>query len=145
MDIQIITIPLHKIIHGCSAVAVNNDFAGTGVKLMNAMKTEVKRLGLKNKGVNIWLYEKTGMTAGVELEEAPKEDSILQRKEIKMLEYAYYKHIGPYSKLHQTFIDIQAELKRRGISVMYPFLEVYGEWEEDENQLVTELYLAIRH
>ena len=57
MKVEIISHPLQLTLHGFSGVAVGKDYAGTAFKLMDKMWQVVKREGLKNKGMNIWVYE----------------------------------------------------------------------------------------
>lgn len=57
MRIEIITEPLQLNIHGFSGIAVNKDYAGTAFRLMDKMWKIVKSNNLKNKGLNIWIYE----------------------------------------------------------------------------------------
>lgn len=144
MDIQIIEKPFYADLHGYSGTVVDQSFGDTGVVLMTKMWETVKSRGLKNKGVNVWVYESNDrMFAGVELEEVPGKDIALERKVITLSKYAYYKHIGPYSMLKQITMDMRAELKSRGFRIASPCIEIYGHWDPDESKLETELLDSI--
>src|SRR4051812_9215091 len=98
MDIEIITAPLTLNIHGFAGIAINKDYTGTALKLMDKMWQVVKTNDLKNKGLNIWVYEQgKNIFAGVELNEIPKQDTGLEQKQVTLSKYAYFKHIGPYN------------------------------------------------
>ncbi len=145
MEIQLIQKPLHLNLYGFSGTAINQDYGGTGFKLMNRMWEVVKSRGLKNKGVNVWVYEpEDRMFAGVELEGAPRGDTGLEHKEISLSKYAYYKHVGSYSVLKQVYASFREELKTRGIATSYPGIEIYGHWEPDDSKLETEILMAVR-
>src|SRR4051812_36755305 len=97
MKLEIIERPLHMDIYGFSGTAVGKDYAGTAFKLMDKMWKIVKSDNLKNKGLNIWVYEPNEMVfAGVELDDAPHHNTGLEQKKVTLKKYAYYKHVGPY-------------------------------------------------
>lgn len=57
MNLSIITTPLNLNLHGFSCTALHKDYAETAFKLMDKMWQVVKSNHLKNKGLNIWVYE----------------------------------------------------------------------------------------
>jgi predicted transcriptional regulator YdeE len=111
---------------------------------MDKMWQIVKTNQLKNKGLNIWVYEKEQhIFAGVELEEIPKVETGLEQKQITLLKYAYYKHIGPYHLIKQAGKNMTAELQRLGYETILPYIEIYGHWTNDETKLETELLMCL--
>lgn len=145
MDIQLIQQPLRLRLDGFSGTAVNQNYGDTGFKLMNRMWEVVKSRGLKNKGINVWVYEPGDRVfAGVELEEAPGGETGLEHKEISLSKYAYFKHVGSYGLLKQVYASLREELKTRGMVPSYPGLEIYGHWDPDESKLETEILMAVR-
>ena len=144
MIVDIITKHLHLDIHGFSGLVVNKNYAGTGFKLMDKMWQTIKANGLKNNGINIWVYEPgESMFAGVQLDNIPAPGTGLEQKKIDLPGYAYYKHIGPYNMIQQAGLNMQDELKRKGIETILPYLEMYGHWTNDETKLETELIMCI--
>jgi len=102
-------------IYGFSGIAINKDYAGTAFRLMDKMWQEVKSNSLKHKGLNIWVYEPDEKVfAGVELYDMPEPHTKLEQKNITLIKYAYYKHIGPYHLLKQAGQNMVNELKGRG-------------------------------
>lgn len=145
MNIEIIDEPLSLTLHGFSGVAVNKDYAGTAFKLMDRMWQTVKSNNLKNKGLNIWVYEKNEMVfAGVELNDILNQHSGLEQKTITLSKYAYYKHVGPYKLIKQASQNIRDELKSRGYEATLPYIEIYGHWSNDEMKLETELLICLK-
>ena len=57
MNIEIITKDTELNIYGFSGTAFNKDYAGTAFNLSGKMWETVKANNLKNKGLNIWVYE----------------------------------------------------------------------------------------
>jgi len=144
MNVEIINKNFTVGIHGFSGTVVNNDYAGTAFKLMDRMWRIVKAKGLKNKGINIWVYEANGkIFAGVELENPVDRDTELEYKVVSLSKYAYYKHIGPYQLIKQVGQSMSAELKTQGFEISFPYLEIYGHWTNDEAKLETELLMSI--
>ena len=115
MDVEIINKTSHVDIYGFSGIAVNKDYAGTAFKLMDKMWQIVKSNNLKNKGLNIWVYEQNeNVFAGVELDDIPEHDTGLEQKSITLTKYAYYKHVGSYNLIKQVGQNMRDELKSKG-------------------------------
>ena len=144
MNVEIINKNLALNIYGFSGIALNKDYAGTAFKLMDKMWQIVKSAGLKNKGINIWVYEPgEKVFAGVQLIDTPGDNTALEQKRINLVKYAYYKHIGPYNLIKKVGLNMQTELMNRGFEVVLPYVEIYGHWTNDEAKLETELLMSI--
>jgi predicted transcriptional regulator YdeE len=145
MNVEIIEKPLSLTVYGYSGIAVNKNYAATAFKLSDRMWQTVKSNNLKNKGLNIWVYEQhETVFAGVELNEVPKQNIGLEQKSITLLKYAYYKLIGPYHLIKQTVQNITDDVKRKGFQTNLPYIEIYGHWTNDETKLETELLISLK-
>ncbi len=145
MNVEIINKPFRLDIYGFSGVALNKDYAGTAFKLSGKMWETVKSNNLKNKGINIWVYEPNEMVfTGVELDNIPEHDTGLEQKSITLTKYAYYKHIGPYNQIKQIGLNMQNELKSKGFETGLPYIEIYGHWTNDETKSETELLMSLK-
>ena len=143
MNIEIITQKLELTIYGFSGVAEDKNYAATAFKLSGRMWQAVKVNDIKNKGKNIWVYEPNDQVfAGIELDNTPN-NNLLEEKNIALLKYAYYKHIGPYSLLKQVGTDMRNELKSSGFTTTLPYIEIYGYWVNDESKCETELLMCL--
>src|SRR6476660_7712233 len=112
MDVEVINENLMLDIYGFSGIAVNKDYVGTAFKLMDKMWQIVKSNNLKNKGLNIWVYEQNEKVfAGVELNDIPEHGIGLEQKSITLTKYAYYKHVGSYNLIKQVGQNMSDELK----------------------------------
>jgi hypothetical protein len=130
--------------YGISGNAVNKEYAQTAFKLSGRMWEIVKNHNLKNKGLNIWIYEPNDLVfAGVELYDSPGDNTGLERKKLVLDKYAYYKHIGPYNLIRQAGLDMRHELKKQGFETKLPYIEIYGHWNADESKLETELFMSL--
>ena len=144
MNIEIITTPFTLDIYGFSGTAHNKDYAATAFKLSGKTWETVKANNLKNKGINIWVYESSEKVfAGVELENTPAPETGLEQKSITLVKYAYYKHTGPYQLLKQVGLNMRTELKSKGFETTLPYIEIYGHWTGDENTSETELLMSL--
>ncbi len=146
MNIELITKPLQLELFGCGGVATNKDYVGTVFKLSDKMWTIVKSNGIKNKGKNIWVYDRNDTVfAGVELEEGIDGAGYgLEAKKLTLTKYAYYKHVGPYQLIKQVTQNIKDESVRQGFEVTLPHIEIYGHWTADETKLETELLMSLK-
>jgi hypothetical protein len=145
MNVEIIKNPLSLTLYGFSGIAMNKNYAATAFKLSDKMWQAVKSNNLKNKGLNIWVYEQNeNVFAGVELNEIPNQDTGLEQKTITLLKYAYYKYIGPYNLIMQAGQNMNDELKKQGFKTGLPYIEIYGHWTNDETKLETELIFCLK-
>jgi effector-binding domain-containing protein len=145
MNVEIINKPFRLDIYGFSGIAKNKDYTGTAFRLMDKMWQIVKANKLKNKGLNIWVYEPgEKVFAGVELYESPKADTGIEQKSITINKYAYYKHIGPYNLIRQVGQNMRDELKNRGFEICYPYIEIYGHQADDVTKSETEFLLCLK-
>jgi len=145
MNVEIITKKLELDLYGFSGIATDRDYAGTAVKLMDKMWRVVRSNGLGNKGRNIWVYENDHRVfAGVELDSIPDSNTFLERKSLALTKYAYYKHVGPYGLLKQVGPLMNDEIKQQGFEVVFPHIEIYGHWTNDENKLETESLRSLK-
>ena len=145
MNVEIVHTPLRIDVYGFSGVAYKKDHVETAFRLSGEMWKAVKSNNLKNKGINIWVYEDDDLVfAGVELEEIPQPYTPLEQKSLMLRKYAYYKHVGPYSLIKQAGLSMQNELKSRGLETSLPYIERYGHWRDDESKLETELIMSLK-
>jgi hypothetical protein len=145
MNVEIIEKPLSLTLYGFSGIALNKDYAATAFKLSDRMWQTVKSNNLKNKGLNIWVYEENeSVFAGVELNEILNNNIGLEQKNITLLKYAYYKHIGPYHLIKHAGQNMNDELKKKGFRTGLPYIEIYGHWTNDETKLETELIFCLK-
>lgn len=143
MNVEIINNPFVLNIYGFSGMALNKDYTATAFKLSGKMWETVKSNNIKNKGINIWVYEPNEMVfTGVELDPIPDQDTALELKSITLTKYAYYKHTGPYKLIKQVGLKMQDELKSKGFNTCLPYIEIYGHWI-NETMSETELLLSL--
>jgi effector-binding domain-containing protein len=145
MNVEIIEKPFSLTLYGFSGTAINKNYAATAFKLSDRMWQTVKSNNLKNKGLNIWVYEKNeNVFAGVELIEVVNQDTGMEQKTITLLKYAYYKYIGPYNSIKQAGQYLNEEVKKQGFETCLPYIEIYGHWTKDETKLETELIFSLK-
>jgi effector-binding domain-containing protein len=146
MDIEIRNKELHLNIYGFGGMAPGKDHAVVAFKLSGKLWEVIRGKGIKNKGMNIWVYEPgEKVFAGVELEDANADNDYgLEEKEIGLEKYAYCKHVGPYNLIKQTGQNMITELTKKGFEVVLPYIEIYGHWSANENELETELLMCVK-
>ena len=145
MKVEVVNKNLSLNIYGFSGTTVNKDYVGTAFALMGKMWQTVKSNNLKNKGLNIWVYEQDeNVFAGVELSEKPQSDFGLEQRNIILTKYAYYKHTGSYNLIKQAGQNMREELISKGFEITFPYIEIYGHWTNDEAKLETELIMCLK-
>jgi hypothetical protein len=143
-----LTISIRKdfrvLLSGFSGTVAQQDWAGTGKKLMDRLWQELRSKHLPNKGLNVWVYDEGNLLfAGVELTVPPPADSPLESKTVVLPQYAYTKHVGPYDQMKSTHEAARAEIRKVGVQVCLPYVEIYGHWNDDTSKLETELLWSI--
>jgi hypothetical protein len=135
MDLEIIDRPIRFRLHGLSSSVENHRYGEVGCQLMDQMWALVKQAGLKNTGINHWVYFcDDRMFVGVEVtggQQAAIPDP-LKAYECELPRYARHVHVGPYHELPQKWQALKAELTARGETMTAPSLEVYGHACEGE-------------
>jgi hypothetical protein len=132
-------------LHGFSGIARNKEYVSTAFQLMDRMWKIVKSNGLKNQGLNVWVFEPGDRVfSGVELIDTPAPAPGLEQKIINLTKYASYKHIGPYSLIKQAGQNMRQELVKMGYEPGMPYIEIYGHMPEDESLLETDLIVALK-
>ena len=145
MDIKIYETGFSRDIYGFSGIAVNKDYTGTAFKLMDKMWKTIRQLGIKNKGINIWVYEENEKVfTGVETYEAPPPASGLEHKNITLVKYAAFMHRGPYNLIKKAGQDMNDDLKRKGFETVLPYIEMYGHHTNDPSAAETELLMCLK-
>lgn len=144
-DIEIIAEKLQMDIYGLGGIATNKDYAGTAFRLSGKMWELVKANNLKSKGKNIWVYDSDDKVfAGVELDNSAGDNYGLEKISLRLVKYAYFKHIGPYNRIKHTGQNMTNELTRLGYEVKLPYVEIYGHWTRGETKLETELLMCLK-
>ena len=137
--------PLQLRLYGFSGLASNNDETAKAMALSHRVWEYLRNKGIKNKGKNIWVYDADHFVfAGVELEADTPVVDTLEEYAVCLDKYVRYKHIGPYAMIQKKGKEMRQELINRGYSILFPYLEIYGHPTIDENQLETDLIMAIR-
>ena len=145
MKLEIIDKPLSLTLYGFSGIANNKDYAGTAFRLSDKVWRTVKLNNLKNKGLNVWVYEENeSVFAGVELDDIPNHLTGLEQKNITLIKYAYFKHIGPYYQIMNAGQQMTDYLKNRGLTTSLPYIEIYSHWTNDDTKLETELLFNLK-
>ncbi len=144
MRIEIMTESLKITLFGVSSQVKSQTYSETGFQLMDVLWQEINKENLKHKGLNHWIYEdEDTLFIGVELQEYPRSETKLVRKEINIPRYAYWKHIGPYHQLGTVHADMHQTLEDKGLKTGYPVIEIYGHWQEDEMKLETDVMITL--
>jgi hypothetical protein len=131
-------------LYGFSAAVPNFKFGETGIGLMNRMWDIVKKNGLKNNGINVWMYDnQQQMFCGVELDPRPANNFGMEERDLHFKNYAWYKHVGPYQLLMDANQKMREELQKMGLKYGPPSLEIYGHHDDDPSKLETEIVYTI--
>ena len=109
MQYEIVSTSFQASLVGFGDAYTEGNVPATGMRLMNAMYAELKRLGLKNKGINHWVYlANKRMFTGVELAAPATDLGGLETLEISLPRQIRHLHRGPYDQLPAAWKNLSA-------------------------------------
>lgn len=112
--------------------------------ILDPVWAEVRRSQTPVTGINHVLYaEENEIFCGLECRGDPSGMPELELRRIELDHYAYYRHVGPYEQIPQAYAAMRAEVERLGMRFTQPGLEIYGHWNDDPQQLVTEILQTV--
>jgi predicted transcriptional regulator YdeE len=137
--------PVTISVYGFGGTATQGTWVPVLFKLMDRLWLTVKQHDLKTKGQNIWIYESDhAVFAGVEMVQPPSAATGLEYKTVTLPQYAYYKHIGPYSAISQAGQAMRVDAASAGFEATLPYVEIYGHHSNDESKLETEIFWTLQ-
>lgn len=122
----------------------NGDRGKAGTKAMNELWEIIQASKLSHKGINHWVYlSDDKLFVGVELHYLENLNGQLEQLDISFNQYVSYLHIGPYHHLPLLHKQLISEIYSSKEEIKYPVIEVFGDWNDDESKLETELIYPI--
>lgn len=144
MEFEIIETPVSFSLAGLSSAVENNNYAATGLSLMDRMWRIVKESETRTTGINHWVYlSGNRMFTGVELLVASTAPEKLECLKFQLGRHLKHTHIGPYSLLPSKWAALKTELTRRGESIGACSLEVYGHHCDDPSRAETTILIGL--
>jgi hypothetical protein len=144
MDIQIIDTPFAVNLVGRQGPIEGKPVGDVGKCLMDAMRAEVRARGIRNTGINHWVYlPGPSLFAGVELAEPTDELGSLERLGVELKRFLRHVHQGPYDKLPAVWQRLTGDLAASNETRAGPCLEIYGHWNADSRLLTTTILIGL--
>ena len=142
MTVEIRNEPICFNLHGVTGEVPDRNYARAGFKLMDGLWPVLKEKGIKNTGINYWVYRgATRLSTCVELVDAT---DIFEEVPVRFERHAYYKHIGPYDRLGEAYAAIKRQIAELGLNQTGDYVEKYGHWTDDSDKLETEIFAGLR-
>ena len=95
---------------------------------------------------NVVIYRNQGadLTAGVRVpDHTPEPPAPLVLAVTPGGRAAHLRHVGSYSAIPSSVQQLFASCAEQGLEVVEPMWEVYGDHNDDESKLVTDLYVSL--
>ena len=111
--------------------------------------------GVKERGLNVIVYwneagrnlldseEGLLMEAGVEVEAALPQEGVVHAAATPAGRVASAVHVGPYDQMGKAHDAVRAWCAEQGHTLAGPNWEVYGHWNDDPQQLRTEVFYLL--
>lgn len=116
------------------------------IGLLDQVWPHIRSAGIA-PGHNVVLYRNQGadLTAGVQVpDDTPDPPAPLIRATTPGGRAAHLRYVGPYSGIPGAVQQLFAECAEQGLEVVEPMWEVYGDHDDDESKLVTDLYVSLK-
>lgn len=96
-------------------------------------------------GLNVVVYLEgpRRMEVGVQVHAQPEAPSEIVYSQTPSGLAAHGVHIGPYSDLERSYDALHAWISANKLCMKGPFWEVYGHWNDDPQQLRTDIYFLV--
>lgn len=116
---------------------------------LNRVYAALEGTGAVQQGQNIVLYGPHGPTFDVEVGiqvDRPFTGSPggIESSSLPAGRAARALHVGPYHLLHHAHAAVMSHCKAEGLELSGPNWEVYGDWDDDESKLETEVFYLLR-
>lgn len=123
--------------------------------LFDAVYKYLNEAGVQERGLNVIVYwneagrnlleseEGLPMEAGVEVEVALPQEGEVRASATPAGRAAGAVHVGPYDQLGKAHEAVRSWCEEQGLSLAGPNWEVYGHWNEDPQQLRTEVFYLL--
>jgi hypothetical protein len=146
MNFEIRETPFEKRLYGRSKSILENQTPRT---VMFAAMDEtwgiVRGRAVPNAGLNHIIYTNARQVfAGLEISVTVDPSWGLERVDLVIPRYLYYRHVGPYDLLAGVYRRIDAEIDVKGLTRTGQSLEIYGHWNDNPSELVTEILIGLK-
>jgi effector-binding domain-containing protein len=115
-------------------------------QLLDHVWAHIRGHNIEGHGHNVVMYRNHGneLTAGVEVpSDTPEPPAPLVLATTPRGRAVCVRHVGPYSGIPQAVQQLFAFCGEQHLEPVEPTWEVYGDWNEDESKLVTDIYVSI--
>lgn len=133
-----------------AVVRGTTDVAGlpdTIIGLLNQVYAGLGATGAVQTGHNIVFYDLHGpvlkVEVGVQVDKRFDSDGAVVSSAVPAGRVARTLHVGPYGEMHRAHMAIQQWCKANGEEPAGPNWELYGDWNDDESKLETEVFYLL--
>ena len=145
MPIREVTEPRTIVLHGLGTAHQPPKTYGEEFRELNGdLWRRIRANAIPNLGITYAVYDEGAVFAGVELASPGDAGDVLQRREITLRRYVEWKHRGPYAGLKDAYEKLQAGIDALGLRGVFPQIERYGHWTEDERNLETDIIISVQ-
>jgi hypothetical protein len=140
MQIDIIDIPWIKTLAGLSLRHDPAQSYGDEIRVgLGPVWEAVRGSQVATTGINhVWYGAQDEIFCAVECSPEPVAVPGLEFRRIELGHYAYCRLVGPYELIPEAYQAMRTEAERLGLQLTLPGLEIYGDWNDDPQKLVTE-------
>lgn len=144
-EAELVDVDARTVVAAVGEITKDNTIQQLFPKLLDRVWAHIRGTDVEGADHNVLIYRNHGteLTAGVRVPDdtsAPPAPLILTATPSGRV--AHLRHVGSYTGLPASVEALFAWCADNGIEVAEPSWEVYGDWEEDESKLVTDIYVV---
>jgi effector-binding domain-containing protein len=117
-------------------------------RLIDLVYDSIKDIDVGQTGQNIVLYgehlDEMEIEVGVEVPAPIQSQGPVVASSLPAGTVAKTTHVGPYSDVHKAHLAIKEWSDENGRHLAGPNWEIYGDWNDDESKLETDVYYLLR-
>jgi hypothetical protein len=143
---EIVDVAPCTILAAVGTVADHSQVPERLLQLLDQAWAYIRGSNVEGTGHNVVVYRIQGseLTGGVQVaDDTPEPPAPLVLAAVPGGRVAHVRHVGPYHQIPQSVQKLFAWCGEHNHAVAEPMWEVYGDWTDDESQLVTDLYVAL--
>lgn len=143
---EIVAVEPFTLIAAVGTVADHSEIPAMITQLLDQVWAHIRGHNIEGTGHNVIVYrnEGTELTGGVQVpDDTPEPAAPLVLASTPGGRAVRLRHVGPYARIPESIQVLFGWCADNQVPIVEPTWEIYGDWDDDETKLVTDLHVAV--
>ena len=146
-EFDIVDVP-HVTLAVCETFTKQADIPTRITEMFDIVYAWLRESSARQIGNNYAIYDQFGpdgmrMRVGFPVSESFDNGDLVRCLELGTAKAAHTRHLGPYSGLPTAHVELNEWCGRQSLNRGESSLEKYGDWQDDQSKLVTDIYIKL--